>query len=211
MERIRQSLVKTFSLCDNLPAGSFPSSPFSFAFDRDVFASSPVSLSPQQIVERLVKDLSSFRKELPFDLLVLPEMWNTPYHNACFASYAEYVPDCSPRQQSASASQEEEEKKNRESSKKKKSELETEGEKEDEEEGGVSSSPSFAFMSELARSLEVFVVGGSIVERRESKKRSLSVDEGAEKQLGRRTRSRRRRRRRCVCITLAAYMVGMAG
>ncbi|PHJ19662.1 carbon-nitrogen family protein [Cystoisospora suis] len=177
MQRIRESLVKTVSL-DSTPSSSSYTTSLSYTFERDLFSSTPVSMSHKQIVDYLARDISAYQKEVPFDLLVLPEMWNTPYHNTCFASYAEYIPDCSPATSSSSSLSEKGKKQSRTGMGNESTEEEEEEGKEEEldeaQQPALASSPSFEFMKELARSLRIFVIGGSIVERRESKKRVLT-------------------------------------
>ncbi|CBZ50890.1 genome sequencing data, contig C317, related [Neospora caninum Liverpool] len=160
MQRIKEALAAAVAA---MKRGATSSTfPFTAAFDHNIFSSAPVQTSYRGIVDALATALGELGGERsqekqgheeahgnsrPFDVLVLPEMWNTPYHNSCFAAYGEPLPDLGDADEEAN-----------------------------EEEMRARVSPSFAFMKEMAKRLRVCVVGGSIVERREVPDESAGKD-----------------------------------
>ncbi|PFH36699.1 hydrolase, carbon-nitrogen family protein [Besnoitia besnoiti] len=166
MQRVREALVGAVTALRQ--RGEKDSSAFTTTFEPETFSAAAVPTSYKAILDALLASPAFSAAEgvraAPFELLVLPEIWNAPYHNSCFGAYAEHIPDVplspspqDPEEAGAGV-----------------------GATEGGGEAALTASPSFAFMRDLAKRLRVYVVGGSIVERSATKKRPLEGRDGGE-------------------------------
>ncbi|EPT27698.1 hydrolase, carbon-nitrogen family protein [Toxoplasma gondii ME49] len=177
MVRVKEALTAAVSAYRKAAGvASSAQLPFVTEFQQTAFSSSPAPASSTSILAALSESLrASDAPTLPhekregsvaplFDLLVLPEMWSTPYHASCFYAFSESLPaPCGSAQVTSGES-----------------EAALAQEKPAEAAETLAQlSPSFEFMKGLAKQLKVCVVGGSIVERREVGADGKEADENA--------------------------------